>query len=538
MTPEMELLTNARTEVEGLIALAARLAVVVNTEEISEAETRRRLNEHGVDDEEIARQLSTLGSNTATNRLAAITTYSYLHGLQHLDQVLRASPRRARPAEATLALFRCAELCLFVLGRLASTMAAHIDAGRLGAALSDAHWRAAFNGLVYRVSLLSAELGSGKDADPKLDLRLSPTFHDYRTRVDALHLCLMHRWREDGVDVFTKDLDDPRRRIFFDEFVNTSDENVWSANLASVRLAGESLMPGESDAAFYERTVRTADLRAMATAMDTREDSDLLSFRVIHQIVEVVANQVNRDLCESVPALLQSSPDALSRTVETFAASNRLLTIVDEAMRVMMRSLTPHAYSSVRPNLGMVRGTSSVVLRKTLFNSTYPLLVRAFKLRLADGSPSRASDDEAIRQRVTELAPGSSESGLARQLILLHQHIRTWRDNHQQLPKTHLGSSPIDGQPTVSLSGSASAVDIAHQLRQTHAHDPIAPIYQGVLGRDPAPVHELLKPGGFDEFMAHATGRAALAVYSTIQDRFYKRCPVLHQRAGEAESQQ
>lgn len=530
MTPDTELLTNARSEAEALVAMAARLAAVVNTENLSEADTRRRLNDHGVDDEEIARQLSTLGSNSAANKLAAITTYSYLHGLQHLDGILAASPRLAREAEATLALFRCAELCLFNLGRLASTMAAHIDAGRFGEALSDAHWRAGFQGLTYRISLLAAELGSGKDADPQLDIRRSQTYNDYRNRTEALHLCLMDRWREDGVDVFAKDLDDPRRRIFFDEFVNTSDENVWSANLSSVRVAGAALDSSEDEAGFYERMVMTADLRAMAAAMDTREDSDLMPFRVIHQIVEVVANQVNRDLCQSVDALVHAPAAGLQPAVEAFTSSNRLLSVVDEAMRVMMRSLTPHAYSAVRPNLGMVRGTSSVVLRKTLFNSTYPLLVRALKLRLAGGSAGLASDDKAMRERVAELAPGSPEAALARQLIVLHQHIRTWRDNHQQLPKTHLGASPIEGQPTVSLSGSASAVEIAHELRKTHAHDPIAPIYEGVLGRPPAPVHELLKPGGFDEFMAHATGRAALDAYAVIQERFYKRCPVMHQR--------
>jgi hypothetical protein len=532
MTPDIELLQNALTESESLIALAARLGSTPNTEDLGEAETRRRLNEHGVSDEEIARQLSTLGSNTAPDKLAPIVTYSYLHGLQHLDGILSASPRLSRHAESTLALFRCVELCLFTLGRLATTMGGHIDAGRLGAALSDAHWRTGFNGLLYRTSLLVAELGSGREDDPHLDIRRSETYRAYRAQTDALHLCLMHRWREDAVDVFAKDLDDPRRRIFFDEFVNTSDENVWTANLSSVCVAGASLEPGEDLSAFYERMVRSAGLREMATAMETREDSDLLSFRVIHQVVEVVANQVNRDLCATVEAMLRSPSEALAETIDVFAASNRLLSVVDEAMRVMMRSLTPHAYSAVRPNLGMVRGTSSVVLRKTLFNSTYPLLVRAFKLRLAGGSPELAGDDELMRERTAALAPGSLESALARQLIVLHQHIRTWRDNHQQLPKTHLGSSPVDGQPTVSLSGSASAVEIAHELRKTHGRDPISPLYQGVLGRTPAPVHDLLKPGGFDEFMAHATGRAALDAYAGIQERFYRRCPVMHQRGG------
>lgn len=517
------------TEADALIAQAARLAVVSNTEVVSEAESKRRLNEHGVDDEEIARQLSTLSSNTAANSMAAITTYSFLHGLQHLDDVIKASPGRPQTAEITLVLFRCAELCLFVLGRLATRMVGHIDEGRIGAAVSDAHWRSGFHGLLYRISLLVAELSSGQAKDAVLEVGQSETFRDYRARIDALHECLMHRWREDEGSVFSRDFDDARRRIFFDEFVNTSDEKTWAANLMSVRLAGSSTEPGEDGVAFYERTVMAADIRAMAAAMETSEATDLLPFRVIHQIVEIVANQVNRDLCGSVDALLHAPSGTLQPTVDGFTSCNRLLTIVDEAMRVMVRSLTPHAYSAVRPNLGMVRGTASVVLRKTLFNSTYPLLVRAFKLRLAGGSPSLAGDDEAMREQAAQLAPSSPEFALARQLVVLHQHIRTWRDNHQQLPKTHLGVSPVDGQPTVSLSGSASAVHIAHELRQVHGHDPISPIHHGILGKAPSPVHELLKPGGFDEFMAHATGRAALDVYSAVQERFYKRCPVLHQ---------
>ena len=78
-------------------------------------------------------------------------------------------------------------------------------------------------------------------------------------------------------------------------------------------------------------------------------------------------------------------------------------------------------------------------------------------------------------------------------------------------------------KPTVSLAGSASGVDIAHRLRKAHAKDPIAPLYLAVLGTPPPDVHELISPGGFDEFMAHKTARAVLEVYAPVQERFYER---------------
>ncbi len=85
------------------------------------------------------------------------------------------------------------------------------------------------------------------------------------------------------------------------------------------------------------------------------------------------------------------------------------------------------------------------------------------------------------------------------------------------------GVSPVPEKPTVSLAGSASGVDIAHRLRKAHAKDPIAPLYLAVLGTPPPDVHELISPGGFDEFMAHKTARAVFEVYAPVQERFYER---------------
>ena len=83
--------------------------------------------------------------------------------------------------------------------------------------------------------------------------------------------------------------------------------------------------------------------------------------------------------------------------------------------------------------------------------------------------------------------------------------------------------SPIKDQPTVSLSGSDSAVDIAHELRKVHAADPIAPLYKSALGPPPPIVHQLVEHGRFEENWAAKTARAVFDAYAVVQTRFYKR---------------
>src|SRR5262249_14357951 len=78
-------------EVSQLLTRAAQLGAVEHTERADAGDTWARLNKHGLDDAEIERQLASLKWNSAENKTAAITTYSYLHGLQHLDALARQS---------------------------------------------------------------------------------------------------------------------------------------------------------------------------------------------------------------------------------------------------------------------------------------------------------------------------------------------------------------------------------------------------------------------------------------------------------------
>lgn len=512
-------------EVRIILTRARELSRVRNSSYEGEAETRDRLHAHGIPDELIAKQLGMMKSNTA-DKAAVLASYSLLHSLQHLDAIEAKSPRQRDSAEAVIALFRCAEIYLYNIGILSAKMVENLREGRTGRAVALARWRSSFQEALYRLSGIIVEVGSDPTPGPFLNLHDSRLYRFYRRHNQALHQFLMTEWQEAESDIFTKGLDDPQRYVFFSEFVNSSDERVWCSRLRRVSLPGAEQMQGEGDAAFYERMICNDEIERMLTALETEADTDLLPFRAVHQVAETLAGCVNRRLCEAIEILL-GPPAELDLALRKLLTSNRLLNVVDDGMKLLMRSLTPMAYSEVRPSLGMVRGTSSMMLRKTLFNSTYPLLLRAFKLRICAFSPAVADDDSAVQSRAQDLAAEGSEghrwSALMEQLVTLHQHVRTWRDNHQQLPKTHLGVSPVADRPIVSLSGSDSAVDVAHELRKVHASDPIAPLYRALLGTNPPEVHELLTPGGFDEHMAHKTAQAVFRVYADVQERFYER---------------
>ena len=511
-------------EVQQILARARALTLVENSVFDDDAETTSKLNAHGIPADLIATQLATLKSNSA-NRTAVLTSYSLLHSLQHLDVIQRSSPRRSDAADAVIVVYRCAEICLYNIGVLSTKMIAAVSAGNAARVTSLARWRVGFQEVLYRLSALAAEVGADSTAGDVLDIRHSRIYQDYLRQNAELQRFLMADWPEAVADIFGKDLDDPKRFVFFNEFVNSSDERIWQSRLGAVRLPGVDRLATEDDAAFYQRVVCTEQIELMAQALETRADTDLLSFRAVHQIAETIAGYVNLRLCGAIELIVSSSPEGLADASRKLVLGNRLLSVVDDVMKLLLRALTPNAYKEIRPNLGMVKGTSSVMLRKTLFNTTYPLLLRAFKLRITGFSPALADDDEQVTATARELLDGGSPSlaDMLRQLVVLHQHVRTWRDNHQQFPKTHLGISPLAERPTVSLSGSNSAVAIAHELRKVHGADPIAPLYRAALGTEPPAVHELVTSEAFDEYMAHQTARAVFEVYSDVQERFYQR---------------
>ena len=497
---------------------------VRNSDFESEEIIRVKLNEHGISDAEIEQQLARIASNTA-NHIGVLQNYSLLHSLQHLDIINRCRPRGGGTDELIICLFRCAEVVVSCMGHLAERMQKNLQESRVERAVANARWRAGYQDLMVRISGLLVEIAPSAGGGEILNIENSEIYREYQSKTRLVQDQLMGDSLENYEDIFDYGLDKPSRYMFFNEFVNTSDENIWLSRFRAVRLECTRRPERSTAKEFYAELIQSAEIEAMIGALETREETDLLPFRVVHQVSEIVANTVNEQLCDAIDLLLNQSSQSLGRASDGIQKCVRLLSLADESIRLMLRALTPAAYKAVRPNLGMVQGTSSVVMRKVLFNSTYPLLVQAFKFRLCD----EVTPDDITVEVAAERVLGKSDemdfhmAGILNSLLVMHQQIRTWRDNHLQLPKTHLGLSSEKDEPTVSLSGSTAAVNSAHKLRQRHKDDPIAPLYRVAMGTNPPPVHPLTYTDGFDLFMARQTAKSVHRTYDDVQQRFYRR---------------
>ena len=233
-------------------------------------------------------------------------------------------------------------------------------------------------------------------------------------------------------------------------------------------------------------------------------------------------------LCDAATRLLTVADDELSPAWRVLTVANRLLTVADESIKLMQRALTPAAYSAVRPNLGMVRGTSSVVLRKTLLTRPIHSWFTLSKLQIMEFSSALADDDSAVEARARQVRRTGVGAlpEILRQLVVLHQHVRVWRDNHIQLPKTHLGESQRPIRRLFRFLDPTAVCESRTSCAARMGDDSIVPLYRALLGTAPPPVHELLSPGEFDAYMARMTANAVFDVYSDVQERFYRRCPM------------
>lgn len=213
------------TDISEILARAAALARVAHSDYDEPETARRRLNAHGLDDGEIARQLATLSANSAGTP-AVLTSYSLLRSLQHIDELRARVPRAPEAAEAALTLLRCAEVCVGALARLAARMQANLAAGNGDRAVANARWRTGIGQLLYRRSALLVETGGEGAGGATLAIADSRAFAEWRRATAALRDFLRTAWPESPADIFARGLDDARRFVFFHEFVDTGNERT------------------------------------------------------------------------------------------------------------------------------------------------------------------------------------------------------------------------------------------------------------------------------------------------------------------------
>jgi hypothetical protein len=249
-----------------------------------------------------------------------------------------------------------------------------------------------------------------------------------------------------------------------------------------------------------------------------------MQFRAYHQISEILVGLINSIGCDVILTLVDDSVKSLAFSTRALACCNSLLQLVTDNIRPIVRTLSPKAYLAIRPGLGITSGSHSHNLRKGLFLTVYPLLVRAFRLRLNAFDEAAAIDDGKTLERARnalQRADDSSYGPFLRNLVYVYQSVRTWRDEHIQFVKTQIGVS--HEAPTASISGSENAAETAHGFRKAHMLDPIGPLYEAALGRRPPAPLPLVHIEEFDDYMARLTADAVQSMYPDVQTRVHRK---------------
>ncbi|WP_144030241.1 hypothetical protein [Burkholderia sp. AU6039] len=378
-----------------------------------------------------------------------------------------------------------------------------------------------FNDSLYRFSQLLVQTDLGRNGGDFLSIEDSSTYQAAAKKTEAMYEALKSAPEAVG-DVSEKDLDDPQRFTFFHTFVNTNYETIWLAVLRHVRVPGVFRLEGESAEQFYQRVVQNDEVRDAVTCVDLKDPTYLMQFRAYHQISEVLVGLVNDVIADSILALVNEANESFEHEATSLALCNKLLQIVTDNIKPIVRTLSPKAYFAIRPALGITSGSHSHNLRKGLFLTIYPLLVRSLRLRLMAFNDTAARDDDAVLKQAQQVLRLNTQPALAamiRQTVYVYQYVRTWRDEHIQFVKTQIGVSPEDNTPTASISGAENAAQTAHNFRNSHMNDPIGPLYEATLGKRPPAPFSIVHPGRFDEHMAFFTANAVKAMYADVQQR-------------------
>ena len=505
-----------------LIDKATTFGTSFSTLPSTETDAIRKLKTHGLSDEEIQCRAGAFESNNNVCTTVVLANYELLHGITELDKAMNESEHYNCYAESIISIYRVAEVCLYNLAMLTNKIVTSVEDDEIGSASCDMRWCCYLHDTLHNLSQLIIEFDRGHAKGDSLDLHDSPAFQQYHESLTVLHRLMQTTWAESPEHIQNADLDDAQRYIFFNEYINVNYERIWLASLSHTRLPDVFAKAGEKQSGFFRRIVNTDSIQKAVELVELKDSTNLLQFRAYHQISEVFVRHINKWACRAVVKLVSEKEHGLAESVRILVLCNKLLGVVNDTVKPILRALSPKAYFTIRPALGVTSGSHSYNLRKGLFNTVYPLLLKTIRLKLVGFDPVLAKNDDVVYEFAKDVLISEPHGDLAetiRQVVYIHQHIRLWRDDHIQFIKSQIGISPEHEEPMASTSGAPDASNQAHQFRSTHQLDQIAPLYKAVLGRPMAPTHELVTKNGFDEFMARQTALAATKMYPDIQSR-------------------
>jgi len=439
--------------------------------------------------------------------------YRDLQGLPVLERAREQYPLPHASAASTIrVIFQAGEIALLNLADLMARAAGDVSAGRTAPATVKLSWARGFHRVLVRVSLMPQQLGIMPPADgpcARLSIADSPGFAEYLAALARFDRAMLDEI--DGgrlsIDASLADesLDSPLFSLIHAARIANHESTIWEENLIDVPVA--------ADVPSFGEFVSAPGMRAAVYDRVLTGDTYFTQFRGLHQIPELLGDEANDHLEQSIR-------DIREARLETASDHLRRVTVLAEGMLAslppMADNLATSDYHIIRENLGLTSGSHSVCLRFHMFSDLYHQLAEALTARshTGGGSPTPWLLDRLRSEALT-----------FRSLIF------QWRDQHLHMPRNNLG-----GGSTKSLTGSPDAVTAVRKMRQSaRASDPMRPLAQTRGLRDLAgDDHEprlrayLDSDDSFDSRVLVATGRVTQRRFVQVQERlgfFASKCP-------------
>jgi hypothetical protein len=456
-------------------------------------------------------------------------SYSDLQGLATLETARQEHPVTRATGQSTLrSVLQAAEVALLNLSDIMSRAKINLDDGELSKATVKLFWARAFHRLLTRISVIPqhiAAIGPGSPAETNLKVQDSPAFRQYVAHLmsfDEAMICLLRRAAiSTDIAIGEASLDRWEFNLLHLARVCCQEATIWEHNLAGVRCAG--VVPA------YETFVSTARIREAVYERVLSGDTYFTQFRGLHQIPEIIGEEVNDRLEETIRAL---RADRLQVAFEHLQCIDSLMQVVVASVAPMADSLSTFDYHLIRENLGLTSGSHSVCLRFHMFTHLYEQLYEAFSECALKIRPNQENDSiksfRAIAEEKYDLPDLWLLHSVGGFCLKFRAAISEWRDEHLNMPRNNLG-----GTSTKSLTGSPDAVKAVKSMRDAaDAKDPFNTLAQARSLTVEPNTGELRQyfdsPDSLDSYILNVTGKITQARFVQVQDRlgfFATRCP-------------
>lgn len=458
-------------------------------------------------------------------------SYYELQGL-HLLKVARDKhflPKSS--AESTLrAVFQAAEIALLNLDNLTKRAAADIKLDMLPLAMVKMSWSFGFHQVLSHLSKIPPQLAISCEASSSkgiLHICESPAFIGYVDSQKLLDSSVLQQIEVGDIKIGSiiaeRSIDDVSLNLLHLIRVCNHEATIWEHNLAAVCVP--LAVPS------YEEFVVASSIREAVYDIVLEGDTCFTQFRGLHQIPEILSEEVNDNL-EHVIFAIRSSH--LQKAIEHLNWVNIMCEGILTSLSPMVNNLVTSDYHQIRENLGLTSGGHSVCLRYHLFKDLYEQLWKDLSHHVIDCQSKECQDsdvEEAIRQidrtRFDNIHSWTLHL-LFNECLKLRAFINQWRETHLHLPRNELGGNSVK-----SLTGSPDAIAKVKQMRNNaRKKDPMQPLVKARGLEDKfgnTPLADYLElDTSLDNYILKVTGEITRHRFKDVQERsslFAKQCP-------------